>query len=316
MHGSNAGFRAAGRLPGSASRANSQLDPAWSPWVRLLEVVLAAVDDPAWLEAVPDDARNGDGGHAPSAPDTPLLHEATLRPDARRLDELVRDLARAAAAVGSEAGASLVGPGARELDAVALVWGAIAGDADMLERQARDAAADPGALHVVAQLAAVPLLHACATRLRDRVPRDWSAGYCPVCGAWPTVAELRGLDRSRRLRCGRCAADWAMPILHCPFCHEVRHDRLGSLLPEAGEPTKRVDVCKSCKGYVKTFSTLRALSLRSLLMEDVASVEYDVAAHERGYERPQRPGFELEVAIEARAGSTGDAPTPADGVRH
>lgn len=261
-------------------------------------MVLAAAEDPAWQEAAPAPAPIPAG--AVLAPtDVPLLHGATLCPDARALRKLVRALFRAARESG-EGGASLARFRSRRLDAHAIVRAAIARDGDALERLAGEMGVDGAALHVVAQLAAVPLLHGCAARLREQVPPGWAKGYCPVCGAWPTLAEMRGLDRTRRLRCGRCAVDWQTTVLHCPFCDEDRHDHLGSLLPEASEPTRRVDVCKSCKGYIKTITTLRPLPLRSLLMEDLATVEYDIAAHERGYTRPATQGYRVDVAVERK----------------
>jgi len=37
-------------------------------------------------------------------------------------------------------------------------------------------------------------------------------------------------------------------------------------------------------------------------LDDVATVALDVAALDRGYHRPERPGFALEVKIVARSG--------------
>ena len=125
----------------------------------------------------------------------------------------------------------------------------------------------------------------------------WLRGYCPLCGGWPTLVEMRGLDRSRRLRCGRCNGDWQLPVLRCPYCDELRHHQLHALAPEGDEQTRRVDVCESCKGYIKTFTTLQAQPLRSLALLDLATLELDVMAQDRGYTRPSRPGYPLEVSL-------------------
>jgi FdhE protein len=68
-------------------------------------------------------------------------------------------------------------------------------------------------------------------------------------------------------------------------------------VPEGDEQTRRVDVCESCKGYVKTFATLQAQPLRSLAMLDLATLELDVMAQDRGYTRPSRRGYPLEVSL-------------------
>ena len=54
-------------------------------------------------------------------------------------------------------------------------------------------------------------------RCRDR---NWSEGYCPLCGAWPALAEVRGIERSRYLRCGRCGAEWEAHVCLAPTAHD------------------------------------------------------------------------------------------------
>jgi FdhE protein len=273
--------------------------------VRLLDLALAAAEEPAWEAAVPRPAPTHPGGERPY--DAPLLHGAVARVDARRLRRLVRDLEREAAAAAAAAGEGAPARAperarGRRLDVVALLRGAIAHDAATLARVAKAARIPEPTLGAIAQLAAIPLLHACGRSLRDQAPRTWSKGYCPVCGAWPTLAELRGLDRGRRLRCGRCAADWAFDVLRCPFCDEARHDRLGALLPEGEEQTRRVDACRSCHGYIKTFATLQPLPPRALALRDLGSVELDLVAREHGYARPEGLGYPLAITVERSAG--------------
>ena len=38
--------------------------------------------------------------------------------------------------------------------------------------------------------------------------RVGSGGYCPICGAWPLLGELRGVELSRFSRCAGCGAGW------------------------------------------------------------------------------------------------------------
>lgn len=158
-------------------------------------------------------------------------------------------------------------------------------------------------VHAVAQtagadadLAALPLLRACGRRLAARVPANWSRGWCPICGAWPTLVESRGLERSRRLRCTRCAADWSIAWLVCVFCGESDHERLTALVPQP-EGGRRVDACRSCSGYVKTCSTLVPLTPEELPIEDLATVDLDVVAIERGFERPPRSAHAAVVRL-------------------
>ena len=69
------------------------------------------------------------------------------------------------------------------------------------------------------------------------------------------------------------------------------------MAPEEGETARKVEVCDTCKGYVKAEPTVRELPWWGVLLDDVATVALDVAALDRGYHRPERPGFELDVKV-------------------
>jgi formate dehydrogenase maturation protein FdhE len=63
---------------------------------------------------------------------------------------------------------------------------------------------------------------------------------------------------------------------------------------------RKVELCNSCKGYVKGLTTVRPLAPWAVLLDDLLSVPLDVAALERGYQRPDRPGYALEARLTAR----------------
>jgi FdhE protein len=281
----------AGRVPGSEAQA--QLDQAWRPWVKLLDVALQAAEGSAWASSVPDLPAQNTAAWPPYAP---LLEGALIRLDGRRARKLVRELIHVADDARDDRAVS-TGLRGRRLDVVGLLHAAIVRDHDAVDRIATRAGLDAHALEVVAQLAVMPLLHACAERWREHIPSAWTHGYCPVCGAWPALAELRGLERSRRLRCGRCATDWPLPVLECAYCGETNHDQLGTLTPEGESQTRRVEVCYTCKGYLKAFTTLRPMPLRTIAMTDLASVDLDLIAQEREYARPSRYAHALTVTV-------------------
>jgi FdhE protein len=126
-------------------------------------------------------------------------------------------------------------------------------------------------------------------------------GYCPVCGAWPAFAEVRGIERSRYLRCGRCAGEWQARALTCPYCGMTDHNQLVSLIPEKAGASRAIEACKRCLGYVKTFTTLQASPAGRIMLDDLASVDLDLAAIERGYGRPQGPGYSLDVTARGQS---------------
>jgi FdhE protein len=242
--------------------------PEAEAWLGLLEAALAECENGrAWEAAVPRPA--------PDRPiKAPLLHRARITLDEGHTRKWVRHLAAAARAnVGPVDGTTLFAAGVRQ---------------DDLESPA---------LRVVAQMAVLPFFHTCARVLASQLPANWWEGYCPLCGAWPVLSEYVGLERKRQLRCGRCGTGWAIPLLRCAFCDQTDHEQLGYLTPEGngGEDARKVEVCNSCKGYLKGLATVRALAPAAILLDDLSTVHLDVVALERGYERPDRPGFALEA---------------------
>lgn len=292
MHGTTIGIGTSRALSGS--EAGAQLDQAWRPWVKLLDVALTSAESGAWDSAVPTLPIRSGGGLPPNAP---LLHGVTARVDGRLARRLVRELIRGVGDLEGDDAVSFTRLRGRRIDALALIQAAIVRDHSTIEALAASAGVDAHAFEVIGQLAALPLLHACGQRYQQQIPAEWMHGYCPVCAAWPTIVELRGLERNRRLRCGRCASDWPLPVLQCAFCDELHHDQLGTLTPEGEPQTRRVDVCRTCQGYLKGFTTLRPMSLRLVAMTDLASVDLDLIAQEREYARPERPAFALEFSV-------------------
>jgi FdhE protein len=111
----------------------------------------------------------------------------------------------------------------------------------------------------------------------------WVPGYCPTCGGAPLLGEFRGLEQSRWLRCGLCAASWEAARQWCPFCDNRDHQTLGFLHREGEEGRCKAATCDVCRGYVKMLSTLSAPAPLALLAADAATLHLDLAAAERGY---------------------------------
>lgn len=268
--------------------------PEWSGWLDLLRETLGAAADPSWELAL---GAGGDQADHDAA--TPLLDGRVLRVEAGKVRDLAIRLGRAA---GERSGLGEYRPS--DADSLELLSATLRQDAHALAALALSAGVDGAALAAVAHLLAWPLLQACGRRLASQIPSDWRQGFCPVCGAWPTMAELRGLERSRRLRCGWCAADWPRPWLSCPFCSDQRHEHLGALVAVGSHKGRKIEICEECQGYVKTLTTLEAMSPPGVLLADLETVELDLVARERGWSRPVGPGYALAVRVEGRCGRT------------
>lgn len=265
--------------------------PEWRSWLALLEQALLEVRDPSWGLAAPEPG----AGRAAAAP---LLAGAVVVVDPSPAGRWLRRLLETAAR-GEGAGAASLAAAARadRLDPLAVLEAAVCQDEARLASLAAALGAEPGALQAAAHLAAMPLVQACGRHLAARIPHAWPRGYCPVCGAWPTLAELCGLENARRLRCARCGSEWGIAWLRCPYCGETGHEQLGSLVPERQGESRKVDVCAACRGYIKTVTTLRPAPPYGVALEDLATVDLDVAARARGYTRPERPAFPLGARL-------------------
>jgi formate dehydrogenase accessory protein FdhE len=254
--------------------------PEWTPWLAVVEPVLAELRNRDWDGPVPD-------GLNWTEPGVPLLRRAMLSLDTDALASLFEVLL-------SQAGERMpIGPD----KTVAVFEAALNHDDARLNSLAAEVNIDSERFHAIAALLSMPFLHACNRRWGIAAPENWTSGYCVICGAWPAFAEECGVDRVRYLRCGRCGAAWQALRLCCPYCGMTEHASLASLVVEQSKAA--IEVCKRCTGYVKVFTVLRPAPPSDVLYEDLASVTLDLAASARGYRRPERPGCVLHATATA-----------------
>ena len=271
--------------------------PEWSAWIGMLEEVASHESRVTSHESrvMSQESRVESRESRVENPAAPLLHGRVLRIDAGETGRLLERLATKASDLDN--GRSLLGYRPSGEESLGLIGAAVRQDRDAIAAFALARDLDPGALASIAHLAALPLLRASGRELQGEIPEYWPHGYCPVCAAWPILAERRGLDRSRRLRCGRCASEWEMEWLVCAYCGERDHRSLGSLVPEDAGDTVKVETCAGCGGYLKSFATLQAIPDFDLLLKDLETLELDLIALERGYGRPEGSGVGLDVEV-------------------
>ena len=262
--------------------ALAQAQPEAGPWLAVLEAALTEAADPVW-----DAAAAATTLQPEHEPGTPLLAGAHIPVDEHHVDRWVRRLLALAGEAGSNAIPLRASARDGDLDTVALLEAALNNDGDRLDGIARSHGLGPETLGAVAPLAALPPLQALRRRFGAAADPRWSEGGCPVCGGWPALAEQRGLERARRLRCGRCGGDWAQPGIRCPFCDAAGHEHRAALVSEEDRESRRVEICSVCRGYLKNVSTLRAWAGDEVCLADLATIDLDLVAVEREYERPE-----------------------------
>ena len=274
----------------TALAALEREQPEWGPWLRVVEEI---VREPAavWDAVVP----SGVGPAPKAAP--PLLAGVAVSGPAASIRGLVKRLIRAAMNGATPRMRTFEGIRAADLDLFAVFTASVCQDRERLKEIADLYGADGEAFDAVMALVALPFLHACRRRWARLLPQGWTEGFCPLCGSWPAFAEMRGIERSRHFRCGRCAAEWHSRLLRCPYCASTDHDALLTLVPEKAGARCAIDACKGCLGYLKTLTRLQGCPSDEVMVEDFSTVAFDVAALEQGYRRPAGPASPLGVVV-------------------
>jgi len=269
--------------------------PEWQPWLTVIEEVLREATDAKWEALVAEPPQSQESK-------VPLLAGATLSMDITAAGRWSERLMRAAYRSGAPKMSTLNGVEHKRLNTIDLFKSSLCQNGKWLREAAVELDVDADALQAVALLIPVPFLQACNRRWASSIAESWTEGYCPVCGAWPAFAEVRGIERSRYLRCGRCGGGWQAQCLSCSYCGMTDHEELVSLVPEKSGSNAAIDACKRCLGYVKTFTTLQGSPPANVMVDDLASVDLDIAALEQGYRRPEGAGYSLDIKIIPKPG--------------
>lgn len=262
-------------------------DPAMQQASEVLQAMLATLRAaPAELpDGVPDraaaEARLASG--VPALTGEPLIDGSGLLTNARAIGAALRGMEEYDSA---DAVVRALDRAAPTIDLDLLATGALAGTWDEITDLAPRLDIDPHALTTVLDWAARPALRAGAAAVRSLLTAAaWSRGHCPACGASPTLSVIRGKENERWLHCGRCGTGWAFPRVRCPSCGERNHHRLGVLHGPGEGEYRRVEVCESCRGYVKSVAALEAPDADTVLELDLETAGLDFVAVERGYGR-------------------------------
>ena len=116
----------------------------------------------------------------------------------------------------------------------------------------------------------------------------WSRGYCPACGSWPAVAEVVGGHRT--LRCSFCSSAWELKTYACIYCEESGEPFV-TAAPNEERKDRRIEVCATCGGYLKTVDLPELSPFPLLSISDIETTDLDIAAMEHGYARPALKDF-------------------------
>ncbi|ADU61191.1 MAG: formate dehydrogenase accessory protein FdhE [Pseudodesulfovibrio sp.] len=144
----------------------------------------------------------------------------------------------------------------------------------------------PKALPFLALASLGPSIEAAAEQLVGKLPptKTPQVGSCPICGSLPLISLLKEKEGFRHASCSFCRHDYRIRRIACPVCGEEDQKKLTFFTVDE-EPGFRVDVCESCKTYIKTID-FRALDRIPLpVFDDLDSLALDYVAAGQGYRR-------------------------------
>ena len=144
----------------------------------------------------------------------------------------------------------------------------------------------PKTLPFLAFAALGPSIEAAAEILSLNLPEMQvnAVGTCPLCGSLPLISSLEQKEGFRHATCSFCRHEYRIKRLACPICGEDNQKKLTFFTVDE-EPGFRVDVCETCKNYVKTLDFRNLDRIALPVLDDLDSLALDYVAAGQGYRR-------------------------------
>jgi len=121
-------------------------------------------------------------------------------------------------------------------------------------------------------------------KFRENTPKrkkeDYS-GRCSVCGE-PVSLSMIDAENRRYLVCTLCGNKEEIFRIGCSYCMQRVCERIDLLVDE---DEIRVELCKDCKTYIKSFKDEVYQRYKDPYLIDIISLPLDVVSQERGYIR-------------------------------
>ena len=175
-----------------------------------------------------------------------------------------------------------------KMEAGSLLTASLSRNQDAIRQGAVHRGLAPDLVWLLAELATSPFAHALQRAL---LPPDaeWNHGFCACCGSWPALMEV--VDGHRILRCSFCASAWERNDYSCTYCGESDGEKFKTAAPDQERMQRRLEICASCQGYLKTIDTPVLSPFPLLAIYDMETMDLDLAAMEHGYSRPPLKEF-------------------------
>ncbi|WP_272701168.1 formate dehydrogenase accessory protein FdhE [Desulfovibrio sp. Fe33] len=204
----------------------------------------------------------------------------------RLLGELIRIVSKIDGPLGDGAGIAAKALESGELTPAELFRRFLDDDTAFFGKWAERMPGAPRTLPFLVQAAMGPSMEAAAGMLAAKLPdmKISPVGTCPVCGAMPLISSLEQKEGFRHATCSFCRHHYRIKRIACPVCGEDDHKKLTFFTVDE-EPGFRVDVCETCKTYVKTIDFRNLDRVALPVLDDLDSLALDYVAANQGYRR-------------------------------
>ena len=187
-----------------------------------------------------------------------------------------------------------------EIDIGSLMAASLGRQQEAIRSKAHHVGVAPDLLWLVSELASGPVAYRLQRQLLTDLPKQedklrlvidrWNHGFCAACGSWPAFGERIKPTTRRSLRCSFCGSAWTPRLRHCIYCDKTGAS-LTTVAVEPEQPSRHLELCRQCGGYLKCISVRRPTAFGLLPVEDLSTCDLDVSAVEQGYIRPPMHTF-------------------------
>ncbi len=111
---------------------------------------------------------------------------------------------------------------------------------------------------------------------------EWDKGYCPICGAFPSLALIEEAEGKRFLHCSSCGCDWRFTRIICPYCENEAPEGMDYFYVE-NKTQEAAFICDKCKKYLVTLYRAGKLFARDMDVSAISLIHLDMIMQDKGY---------------------------------
>jgi len=155
--------------------------------------------------------------------------------------------------------------------------------ATAVDRWSKEADIKPQAIGLMLSTMTRIVLQAKSNGIGEHIEgMGWKKGYCPVCGAHPTIAVIREKIAQRWLHCSRCGHEWRFSRMLCPGCEQESPSGLDYFYLEDRQQ-ETAFTCNSCKRYLITLNQISDMGDHDRDVSAMSLIHLDLVMQGKGF---------------------------------